>query len=33
MNNSNGGLEEYWKAFRAVKGLQGGFVWDWVDQV
>eukprot|EP00241_Pyramimonas_parkeae_P000147 CAMPEP_0114238822 /NCGR_PEP_ID=MMETSP0058-20121206/8125_1 /TAXON_ID=36894 /ORGANISM="Pyramimonas parkeae, CCMP726" /LENGTH=1153 /DNA_ID=CAMNT_0001350949 /DNA_START=171 /DNA_END=3632 /DNA_ORIENTATION=+ len=32
MNNSNGGLKEYWDAFRSVDGLQGGFIWDWVDQ-
>ena len=32
MNNSCGGLDEYWKAIRAHRGLQGGFVWDWVDQ-
>jgi beta-galactosidase len=32
MGNSCGGLEDYWKAIRATLGLQGGFVWDWVDQ-
>lgn len=32
MNNSCGGLDEYWAAIRAHPGLQGGFVWDWVDQ-
>jgi beta-galactosidase len=32
MGNSCGGLDEYWAAFRAHRGLQGGFVWDWVDQ-
>ncbi|KAK3259323.1 hypothetical protein CYMTET_31673, partial [Cymbomonas tetramitiformis] len=32
MGNSNGNLKEYWDAFRAEKGLQGGFIWDWVDQ-
>jgi beta-galactosidase len=32
MNNSCGGLDEYWSAIRSHRGLQGGFVWDWVDQ-
>jgi beta-galactosidase len=32
MNNSCGGLDDYWEAIRAHPGLQGGFVWDWVDQ-
>lgn len=32
MGNSNGGLEDYVAAFRSTDGLQGGFVWDWVDQ-
>ncbi len=32
MGNSNGSLKEYWEAFENVKGLQGGFIWDWVDQ-
>ncbi|RKX88326.1 MAG: beta-galactosidase [Spirochaetes bacterium] len=32
MGNSNGTLKEYWDAFWSYKGLQGGFVWDWVDQ-
>jgi beta-galactosidase len=32
MGNSCGGLDEYWKAIRSHPGLQGGFVWDWVDQ-
>ncbi|HEX4906372.1 MAG TPA: glycoside hydrolase family 2 TIM barrel-domain containing protein [Acidimicrobiales bacterium] len=32
MNNSCGGLDEYWRAIRTHRGLQGGFVWDWVDQ-
>ncbi|EDM28724.1 beta-D-galactosidase [Lentisphaera araneosa HTCC2155] len=32
MGNSNGSLKDYWKAFREVHGLQGGFIWDWVDQ-
>ncbi|RKX86508.1 MAG: beta-galactosidase, partial [Spirochaetes bacterium] len=32
MGNSNGGLDKYWDAFKTVPGLQGGFIWDWVDQ-
>jgi beta-galactosidase len=32
MGNSNGGLKEYWDAFYKYKGLQGGFIWDWVEQ-
>ncbi len=32
MGNSNGSLREYWEAFYATPGLQGGFIWDWVDQ-
>ena len=32
MGNSCGSLDDYWRAIRAYPGLQGGFVWDWVDQ-
>ena len=32
MGNSCGNLREYWDAIRSYHGLQGGFVWDWVDQ-
>ena len=32
MGNSCGGLADYWHAIRTYPGLQGGFVWDWVDQ-
>ncbi len=31
MGNSNGSLAEYWDAFERYKGLQGGFIWEWVD--
>ena len=31
MGNSNGGLGDYWAAFRRHHGLQGGFVWEWMD--
>ena len=32
MGNSLGSFDEYWKAFKAYPRLQGGFIWDWVDQ-
>ncbi|MTD39695.1 beta-galactosidase [Erwinia sp. CPCC 100877] len=32
MGNSFGGFRKYWDAFRQHPRLQGGFVWDWVDQ-
>lgn len=32
MGNSLGGFARYWQAFRQYPRLQGGFVWDWVDQ-
>ncbi len=32
MGNSNGNLKEYWDAVYKYHGLQGGFIWDWVDQ-
>jgi beta-galactosidase len=32
MGNSTGNLKEYWEAIEAHKRLQGGFIWDWVDQ-
>ena len=32
MGNSSGNLAEYWEAIREHHGLQGGFIWDWVDQ-
>jgi beta-galactosidase len=31
MGNSNGGLADYWAAFRRHEALQGGFIWEWVD--
>ncbi|MEM7576936.1 MAG: glycoside hydrolase family 2 TIM barrel-domain containing protein [Planctomycetota bacterium] len=31
MGNSNGCLKEYWEAFETYDGLQGGFIWEWVD--
>jgi beta-galactosidase len=32
MGNSNGSLADYWKAIEVHHGLQGGFIWDWIDQ-
>ena len=32
MGNSNGSLADYWDAIDAHTGLQGGFIWDWIDQ-
>ncbi|MBA8274350.1 beta-galactosidase [Escherichia fergusonii] len=32
MGNSLGGFSKYWQTFRQYPRLQGGFVWDWVDQ-
>ena len=32
MGNSVGNLQDYWDAFEKYPVLQGGFIWDWVDQ-
>lgn len=32
MGNSLGNFQEYWDAFESHRLLQGGFIWDWVDQ-
>ncbi len=32
MGNSTGNLREYWEAIESHHGLQGGFIWDWIDQ-
>ncbi|KAH7536772.1 hypothetical protein FEM48_Zijuj03G0021900 [Ziziphus jujuba var. spinosa] len=32
MGNSNGNIPEYWEAIDSTFGLQGGFIWEWVDQ-
>ena len=32
MGNSAGGMKEYWEEIRANGILQGGFIWDFVDQ-
>ena len=31
MGNSNGCLADYWAAFEQHPGLQGGFIWEWID--
>ena len=31
MGNSCGNLQEYWDAIETHKGLQGGFIWEWID--
>jgi beta-galactosidase len=32
MGNSVGNLQDYWNAIEANPVMQGGFIWDWVDQ-
>ncbi|MCX6538575.1 MAG: DUF4981 domain-containing protein [Acidobacteria bacterium] len=32
MGNSTGNFREYWDLFYSQRQLQGGFIWDWVDQ-
>ncbi len=32
MGNSVGNLQDYWDAFEKYPALQGGHIWDWVDQ-
>jgi len=32
MGNSVGNLQDYWDAIEKYPSLQGGFIWDWVDQ-
>ena len=32
MGNSQGGFKEYWDLYRKYPALQGGFIWDFVDQ-
>ena len=31
MGNSNGSLADYWDAMCTYDGLQGGFIWEWID--
>lgn len=31
MGNSNGGLKDYFDTFDRYAGLQGGFIWEWLD--
>lgn len=32
MGNSTGNLQDYWEVIETYDQLQGGFIWDWVDQ-
>ena len=32
MGNSLDGFADYWRAIRATHGLQGGFIWNWVER-
>lgn len=32
MGNTLGNFKEYWDIIESYPGLQGGFIWDWVDQ-
>jgi beta-galactosidase len=32
MGNSTGNLQDYWNVIEKYPQLQGGFIWDWVDQ-
>jgi beta-galactosidase len=32
MGNSTGNLQDYWDVIESYPKLQGGFIWDWVDQ-
>ena len=32
MGNSVGNFDDYWNIIRAHEQLQGGFIWDWIDQ-
>lgn len=32
MGNSNGNFDVYWDIIRSSPHMQGGFIWDWVDQ-
>ena len=32
MGNSVGNLQDYWDVIEKYRALQGGFIWDWVDQ-
>ncbi|MEN8251252.1 MAG: glycoside hydrolase family 2 TIM barrel-domain containing protein, partial [Bacteroidota bacterium] len=32
MGNSTGNLQDYWDMIESKPSLQGGFIWDWIDQ-
>ncbi len=31
MGNSNGSLSDYFRLFKTLPGIQGGFIWEWLD--
>ena len=31
IGNGSGSLDEYWKIFHSLEGVQGGFLWEWLD--
>lgn len=31
MGNSNGSLADYFQAYKTLPGVQGGFIWEWID--
>jgi beta-galactosidase len=31
MGNSNGSLHDYFRVFKTMPGIQGGFIWEWLD--
>jgi beta-galactosidase len=31
MGNSNGSLHDYFHVFKTMQGIQGGFIWEWLD--
>ena len=33
MGNSSGNLAEWWELFSRLPHCQGGFIWDFIDQV
>ncbi len=32
MGNAGSNLQEFWRLFRKYSNVQGGFIWDWIDQ-
>ena len=33
MGNGNENIHKYWEAIDSTPGLQGGFIWEWLNQV